>query len=354
MTRAERKLDHIRHALSTGQSRKTGLDDITFIHQALPDTSWEDISLHTQVGGLNFSSPFFINAMTGGGGDRTKIVNAQLARIAKQVDIPMAVGSQMAALKDPDERTSYAVVREENPNGLVFANLGSEATVEQAKQAIEMIQADALQIHLNVIQELTMPEGDRDFKDALKRIEQIIHGLSVPVIIKETGFGLSRETVHKLKQLNVGAIDVGGFGGTNFAMIENERRKRQLSYFDQWGIPTAASVIEAKMEASDTSIIASGGIQNPLDIVKCLALGASAVGLAGFILKLVVEHGEDETCQAIEEMKEDIKMMMVALGATTVSELQNSPLILNGELYHYISQRGYDTFSFANRKNIKR
>jgi isopentenyl-diphosphate delta-isomerase len=304
---------------------------ITFVHQAC-QILWEDISLHTQVGGLNFSSPFFINAMTGGGGERTKIVNAQLARIAKQVDIPMAVGSQMAALKDPDERTSYAVVREENPNGLVFANLGSEATVEQAKQAVEMIEADALQIHLNVIQELTMPEGDRDFKDAHKRIEQIINGLSVPVIIKETGFGLSRETVHKLKQLNVGAIDVGGFGGTNFAMIENEQ-KTQLSYFDQWGIPTAASVIEAKMEASDTSIIASGGIQNPLDIVKFLALGASAVGLAGFILKLVVEHGEDETCQAIEEMKEDIKMMMVALGATTVSELQYSPLILNGELY---------------------
>ncbi|MET1014230.1 MAG: type 2 isopentenyl-diphosphate Delta-isomerase [Paenisporosarcina sp.] len=354
MSRAERKLDHIRHALSTGQSRKTGLDDITFIHQALPDRSWEDLSLHTQVGGLNFSSPFFINAMTGGGGDRTKLINGQLARIAKDMNIPMAVGSQMAALKDEEEKATYSVVRKENPTGLIFANIGSEATAEQAKEAVQMIEADALQIHLNVIQELTMPEGDRDFRGALERIEQIINELPVPVIIKETGFGLSRETVHKLKSLNVGAIDVGGFGGTNFAVIENERRNRQLAYFDHWGIPTAASVVEVKMEATNTPIIASGGIQNALDIVKCLSLGASAVGLAGFILKLVVEQGEDATSQAIEEIKEDIKMMMFALCASTVSDLQNCPILIKGELYHYLTQRGYDTSSLANRKKIKR
>jgi isopentenyl-diphosphate delta-isomerase len=354
MTRAERKLDHIRHALSTGQSRKTGLDDITFIHQALPDASWEDISLHTQVGELNLSSPFFINAMTGGGGEQTKIVNGQLARIANELNIPMAVGSQMAAIKDVDEKASYAVVREENPNGIIIANLGSEANVEQAKQAVQMIDANALQIHLNVIQELTMPEGDRDFKGALSRIEQIVNEISVPVFIKETGFGISRETVHKLKNLNIGAIDVGGFGGTNFAVIENERRNRKLAYFDQWGIPTAAAVYEAKMEATEMPILASGGIQNALDIVKCLALGASAVGLAGFILKSVVDHGEDSTCQLIVEIKEDIKMLMVALGATTVSELQNSSIIISGDLYHYLTERGYDTKSLANRKKIKR
>jgi len=354
MTRAERKLDHIRHALSTGQSRKTWLDDIQFVHQAIPDGCWEDVSLQTQLGELTFSSPFFINAMTGGGGERTITLNAQLARVAKEMDIPMAVGSQMAAIKNTSEIESYSIVRKENPKGIIFANLGSEATVEQAKKAVDMLEANAIQIHLNVIQELTMPEGDRNFKGALQRIEDIAAKLSVPVIVKETGFGLSREAIHKLKKLPLSAIDIGGFGGTNFAAIENERRKRQLSYFNNWGIPTAASLIEAKMEAPDSKIIASGGIQNALDIVKCLSLGASAVGLAGIILKTLVEDGEDATFAVIQEMIEDITMLMVALGSNTIEDLQFAPLILSGELFHHVTQRGYEPNLYANRKKIKR
>lgn len=349
MTRAERKLDHIQHALSTGQSRKTGLDDIQFVHQAIPDGSWDAVSLETKMGELIFSSPFFINAMTGGGGDRTISINAQLARIAKELDIPMAVGSQMAAIKNPIEKSSYSIVRTENPNGIIFANLGSEATVEQAKRAVDMLEADALQIHLNVIQELTMPEGDRDFTGAILRIEEIVSKLEVPVIIKETGFGFSRESIHKLKGLKLGAIDVGGFGGTNFAAIENERRQRQLRYFNNWGIPTAASLIEAKTEAPDQVILASGGIQNALDIVKCLALGATAVGIAGIVLKTLIENGEEATVTFIQEIVEDITMLMVALGTDSVEQLQKAPMILSGELYHHLKQRGYKPNIYANR-----
>ncbi|MFX3673957.1 MAG: type 2 isopentenyl-diphosphate Delta-isomerase [Paenisporosarcina sp.] len=350
MTRAERKLDHIRHALTTGQSRKTWLDDIRFVHQALPDGCWDKVSLQTHLGELTFSSPFFINAMTGGGGDRTLIINTQLARVAKEMDIPMAVGSQMAAIKNTSEIDSYSIVRKENPKGIIFANLGSEATVEQALKAVDMLEANALQIHLNVIQELTMPEGDRDFNGALQRIDEIASKISVPVIVKETGFGLSREAIHKLKDLQLGGIDIGGFGGTNFAAIENERRKRQLEYFNNWGIPTAASLIEAKMEAPNVNIIASGGIQNPLDIVKSLSLGASAVGLAGIILKTLIEDGEEATIMSIQEIIEDITMLMVALGSKTVSDLQFAPLILSGDLFHHITQRGYDAKMYANRK----
>lgn len=350
MTRAERKLDHIKHALSTGQSRATWLDDIRFVHQALPDSSWDKVSLKTQIGELVFGSPFFINAMTGGGGAKTTELNSQLARISREMNIPMAVGSQMAAIKDPEEIATYATVRKENPNGLIFANLGSEATVEQAKRAVDMLEANALQIHLNVIQELTMPEGDRDFRGALTRIEQLVNELGVPVIVKETGFGISREAALKLQSINVAAIDVGGFGGTNFAAIENERRHRKLTFFNDWGVPTAAALIETATLNSKIPVLASGGIQHALDMVKCLSLGASAVGIAGVVLKTLVEDGEQETIDLIKEINEDLTMLMVSLGANTIQDLQQAPLIISGELHHYLTLRGIDTYTYANRK----
>lgn len=350
MTRAERKLDHITHALSTGQSRATWLDDIRFVHQALPNSSWEDVSLQTQIGELVLSSPFFINAMTGGGGAKTTELNSQLARISREMNIPMAVGSQMAAINNPDEIATYSTVRKENPNGLIFANLGSEASLDQAKRAIDMLEANALQIHLNVIQELAMPEGDRDFKGALNRIEQLVNELDIPVIVKETGFGISREAALKLQSINVAAIDVGGYGGTNFAAIENERRKRKLAYFNDWGVPTAAALIENSTLNSDIPILASGGIQHALDMVKCLSLGASAVGLAGKVLKTLVEEGELATMEEIKEINEDLTMLMVSLGAKTIKDLQRSPLIISGELHHYLTLRGIDTYTYANRK----
>lgn len=174
MVRAKRKLDHIEYALSTGQSRTHGFHDIDFVHQSLPNSSYDTITCETKIGELSLSSPIFINAMTGGGGEQTLHINEQLAYVAKHHNLAMAVGSQMALLKDEREAASYKVVRKINPNGIFFANLGSEATVEQAERAVDMIEANALQIHLNVIQELTMPEGDRDFTGVLQRIEQIV------------------------------------------------------------------------------------------------------------------------------------------------------------------------------------
>lgn len=160
------------------------------------------IDTATKIGELFLSSPIFINAMTGGGGQTTLEINRALARAA-ETNIPVAVGSQMSALKDPGERPSYEVVRKENQKGLVFANLGSEATVEQAQRAVDMIEADMLQIHLNVIQEIVMPEGDRGFSGRLRRIEEICGTVGVPVSVKEVGFGMSRETAAKLFEAGV-------------------------------------------------------------------------------------------------------------------------------------------------------
>lgn len=348
MSRAERKLDHIKLAISTGQNRGTMFDDIRFVHQALPDRDVKEISLHPETGDLNLKSPVFINAMTGGGGVDTEKINRLLARAARETGIAMAVGSQMSALKNASERASYQAVRKENPEGIIFGNLGSEATVQQAREAVEMIGADGLQIHLNVIQELTMPEGDREFTGALERIQAIAEEIPVPLIIKETGFGISRETASKLSEVNVSAIDVSGFGGTNFASIENERRSRRLDFFQDWGIPTAASIVEVK-SVFKGPVFASGGIQHALDMVKAFALGANAAGLAGSFLKTALEQGEIQLISEIEGLKDDLKMMMTALGAKELSDLSHSPAIITGDLYHYLSVRGLKPESFANR-----
>ncbi|UQD52573.1 type 2 isopentenyl-diphosphate Delta-isomerase [Bacillus methanolicus] len=347
MSRPKRKWDHIKYALKTGQMRLSGFDDIKFVHQSLPETSLEEIHLGTKIGELVLSSPIFINAMTGGGGERTYEINRKLAYAARTAGIAMAVGSQMSALKNKSERNTYEVVRKENPKGVIIANLGSEANVDQARYAIEMIGADAIQIHLNAVQELTMPEGDRDFKGALSRIEKIIASVNVPVIVKEVGFGVSMETASKLVSIGVRAIDVGGYGGTNFARIENERRHRLLSIFNDWGIPTAASIVEAKEYGLNASIIGSGGIQTSLDIAKAIALGADAVGMAGFLLRLLFEKGEDALVEQIHFILEELAFLMTALGTKTIKDLQNTPIVISGATHHWLSERGINTKKYS-------
>ncbi|ADC51117.1 isopentenyl pyrophosphate isomerase [Alkalihalophilus pseudofirmus OF4] len=340
MSRAKRKLDHIEHALSSGQERTHGFEHIRFVHNSIPDAFVDEVDYSSEIGGLSLSSPIFINAMTGGGGERTKMINQQLAEVASECGIGIAVGSQMAAIRDPEERKSYEIVRQTHPNGVVFANLGSEATADQAKRAVDMLQASALQIHLNVIQELVMPEGDRDFRHTLTRIEKIKDAIDVPLIIKEVGYGMSRETAETLASIGVQMIDVGGFGGTNFSRIENARRERKLSYFDDWGINTTSSIIEVTEAAKGISVISSGGLQSALDVVKSIALGADATGFAGYFLKILMEEGQNALIEEINFIHKDIKMLMTALGASSLSELKEVPLVIGGSTKEWCEQRG--------------
>ena len=350
MSRSERKWDHIRFALENRQNRSTVFDDIQFIHQSLPNIHVSDVRLNDVIGELSLSSPIFINAMTGGGGEKTYQINKQLAFAAKHTGVAMAVGSQMSAIKDKRERYTYEIVRKENPNGIVIANLGSEATIENAKLAIDMIGANALQIHLNVIQELTMPEGDRDFTDSLNRIEKISRGVDVPIIVKEVGFGMSRETVESLFSAGAAFVDVGGSGGTNFAEIENKRRKQSLPFFNNWGIPTPISILEAASVSNGIPVIGSGGFSSSLDIAKGLAIGASAIGLAGFFLQILVEEGLDVLVEEIKNLHMELTMIMTALGAKSISDLKKAPIIISGNTYHWLTQRGIDTKQYSNRK----
>jgi isopentenyl-diphosphate Delta-isomerase len=349
MNRAKRKIEHIQHALATFDHGAHGFNDITFVHQSLPDVRIRDIQLHTALGELSLSSPFFINAMTGGGGEKTLEINKGLAEAAKHCRIAMAVGSQTSALKDDKQRKTFEIVRKVNKNGIIFANIGSEATVDDAKRAVDMIEADGLQIHLNAVQELVMPEGDRDFTGALLRIEQIVQNVQVPVIVKEVGFGMSKETAVRLQEAGVKIVDVGGFGGTNFARIENKRRSNVMAYFNDWGISTAASIVEVVQSAPSLTVIGSGGVRTALDAAKAIALGAAAVGMAGPFLRTLVEQGLEALIAFMEELHHDFTFIMGALGAKAIAELQRAPLVIRGDTHHWLTERGFDTKVYSCR-----
>lgn len=349
MSRSERKWDHIRLAIEKKDDPTTAFDDIKFIHQSLPDISIFDVQLDHSIGELYLSSPIFINAMTGGGGEKTYRINKELSMVARETGLAMAVGSQMSALKDKNERYTFEIVRKENPKGVIIANLGSEATADQAKLAIDMIEANALQLHLNVIQELTMPEGDRDFSAALKRIETIVHEVEIPVIVKEVGFGMCKETVQALAAVGVSVVDIGGSGGTNFADIENKRRGKSLSFFNQWGISTPISLVEAEIALSGLFVIGSGGFTSAIDMAKGLALGANAIGFAGFFLRILIENGMDSLKAEIDTLHKELTIIMTALGARNISDLKKVPVIISGETYHWLNQRGIDTKKYSQR-----
>ncbi|WP_134698946.1 type 2 isopentenyl-diphosphate Delta-isomerase [Ammoniphilus sp. YIM 78166] len=348
MQRTSRKNDHIKYAIETGQSGHHGFDDVRFVHNCIPQSLVSNITLDTSFGGLSLSSPIVINAMTGGAKE-TFIINEKLALLAQRAQLAMAVGSQMAALKDPSVRGTYEIVRKVNPSGIIFANLGSEASPEQALAAVEMIEADGLQIHLNVIQELVMPEGDRDFRGVLERIQAIVETVKCPVFVKEVGFGMARESILKLLETGISGIDVGGSGGTNFARIENARRKVPVDMFNEWGMTTVQSLLEASCCSGKTDIMATGGIQNGLEVAKAISLGASAVGMAGFFLRLVTECNETESLSVTEALQEQLRLVMTALGAENMIQLRQRPLVISGQSYHWAKMRGIDCSMYSRR-----
>jgi isopentenyl-diphosphate delta-isomerase len=347
--RSKRKIEHINNALSTGQIHQHGLDDVRFVHQSLPNIRTESVDLKTNIGELSLSSPFFVNGMTGGGGVETYKVNQQLATAAAHFNIPMAVGSQMAALKDSSQSYSYRIVRETNPKGIVIANLGAEATIEQVKRAVDMLEANGIQIHLNAIQELVMPEGDRDFTSWIRNIEKIVACAEVPVIVKEVGFGISYETAEILNGIGVNTIDIGGYGGTNFSMVENMRREIRLEGFNSWGITTASSIAEVSHVTPEVYIIASGGIKNGFHAAKAISLGASSVAFAGTFLREIKENGIDGLIDYIDQLYIELKTIMTGLGVKTIHQLQRTPIVISGDTYHWLDQRGIDTTTYSQR-----
>lgn len=344
MKRAQRKLEHIKYALELGDGPgSTHFEDIRFLHNCLPEFNPADINLSVEIFGKHLRLPFLIDAITGGT-DAVTDVNAKLAQVANALGIAMAVGSQYGAVRDKTGYASYEVVRKHNPNGVVLANISALATPAQAQEAVAMLNADALEVHLNPAQELFMREGDKDFKGLLDNLLRIRDGVSVPVIAKETGCGIALEEYARLKAEGITCFDCAGVGGTNFPAIEAARQGLELTGdFAAWGIPTAWSLLDGSLCCKkEDLLIASGGIHSASQVAKAFALGADIVGITGVVLSLIQSSGVKAAVTYFEDISRQLTNYLLLLGVSKPQDLRRVPVIFEGATRNYIDCRGFE------------
>lgn len=337
-TTESRKVDHIRINLDSDVQfprLTTGLERYRFLHQALPELSLDEIDTTTSLLGKELSAPLLISSMTGGT-EIAQTINRNLAQAAADHGIAMGLGSQRAAIEDGSLEGSYGI-RDIAPDILLLANLGAVQLnygygFEQCRKAIDMVGADALILHFNVLQEAVQPEGDTNFAGLLQKVESICARASVPVIAKEVGWGFSEAAVRDLAQAGVSAIDVAGSGGTSWSEVEYHRapsafHARVARSFADWGIPTADAIQNARRAAPDLPIIASGGLRDGIDVAKCLALGADAAGLASPFLRAASDsyHAVDEL---IRELKAQLQIAMLCSASRDIAALKQAELQL--------------------------
>ncbi len=385
-----RKDEHLRLALE--QNRRlpeSDFDKMRLIHHSLRSIDVAEVDLGTTIGPIYLDTPFFVNAMTGGSAEgasldantqnpniqnanaqnsntqnsstqnsstqnsnaqntniqninaqklSTREVNRQLAEVCRKTGLAMATGSVAAAVGDGRLWPTYEVIREVNPEGILFVNVNPDVPPEEALAAAKRLGAQGIQVHLNSVQELLMPEGDRAFSGWGEKVAALAK-LPLQVTVKETGSGMTRETVEALMALGVRVIDVSGRGGTNFAVIENERSEAPFEELMPWGQSTVESLLEAGRFADQADLIASGGIRSSLDMVKSFVLGAKACGLSGQVLRLLVDQGVEATVATIEQWKVELRKLMALLGARNVLELRKCDYVLAPDLWNYKQQR---------------
>ncbi len=334
-----RKIEHIEICLQENVqcNQSTMFEDIRLIHNALPEIDKDEIDLTTNFLGLRADAPIAIAAMTGGHPD-TLDINRRLAEAAEELRIPIGVGSQRAAIEDATLADTFKIVRKSAPSVPVICNIGA-THVEAAAKAVEMIDADIIGIHLNPLQEAIQPEGDCNSIGVLEQIEAIVDSTDIPVLVKETGAGISSDVATRLEAIGVAGVDVGGVGGTSWAAVEyyralkeNDDIKAQLGLdFWDWGIPTALSVIMVG-DATDLEIMATGGIRSGMDVAKAVSLGASMTGVAHPLLNLAVNGNTQQIIDEIEMYLEGLRTAMYLVGSATIDEMTSKPLIISGEL----------------------
>lgn len=331
-----RKDDHIRINLDEDVQFPrvtTGLERLRFMHQALPELDLEAVDTRTTVFGKSLSSPLLISSMTGGT-ERARQINLTLAEAARSAGIALGLGSLRAALEDPALAPTYDV-RRVAPNILLFANLGAVQLnygygLEQCQRAVDMVEADALILHFNALQEAVQPEGDSRFSGLLARVEAICRGLEVPVIAKEVGWGFSPQAARQLADAGVAAIDVAGSGGTSWSEVEYHRaptaqHANVARAFADWGIPTADSLRYVREAAPGLLVFASGGLRDGVDIAKCITLGAELGGMAGPFLQAAAQS-VDAVNKLIWELSTQLRVAMFAAGAANIAALKQTPL----------------------------
>jgi isopentenyl-diphosphate Delta-isomerase len=355
----QRKIEHVSVALGQDVAvpQRASWNDIQLVHQALPEADLDEIDTSVNFLGHTMRYPIFISSLTGGHPDVTSI-NRNLARAAERYGLALGVGSQRAAIVNPDVVSSYAVTREHAPKTFLIANVGAPQlipqkrhpafTLEQVQRAINMIGANALAVHMNSLQEAAQPEGDRRAVGEAAALKRLTEQIGVPVIAKETGAGVCREQALLLRSCGVGAIDVGGAGGSSMSAMEAARSRSRgdertmnigLLYRD-WGIATPIAVVEAGV--ARLPLISTGGVRNGLDVARALSLGATLVGMGFPFLKAASESYE-KVCELLETVVAEMKVAMQLSGAANVAQLRQVDVVVTGETRSWLTLRGFES-----------
>ncbi len=362
----DRKAEHIRISLDediNAKNVRTGFADVHLVHQALPEINRDGVSLSTEVFGHNFSAPILVGAMTGGT-EAAKKINVSIAEAVEEMGLGMGVGSQRAAIELPKLASTFKVVRKKAPSAFLVANIGAPQLVngyglKEVRIAVDMINADALAIHLNPLQEAVQPEGEVKYAGVIKKIEEITGEIDVPVIVKETGAGISAEVAKKLENAGVQGIDVSGVGGTSWAAVEYHRAKihkdvsRQhlgKSFWD-WGIPTIVSLVEV-IQSTKVSVIASGGVRSGIDVAKSIALGSSLASMSTPILHPATKSSKFVK-RALHLLIGELRNAMFLVGSRCIGDLKKAPIVILGDNARWLESRGFELEGFSRRKLLQ-
>ncbi|GKU75763.1 type 2 isopentenyl-diphosphate Delta-isomerase [Paenibacillus sp. L3-i20] len=340
---AKRKGEHIRICLQedvTGTDITTGFDRYRFKHQALPELAFDDVKLDTLWFGQPLETPLLVSSMTGGT-DEAGAINRRLAVAAEERGWAIGLGSMRAAIEKEDLAPTF-YIRKEAPTIPVIANIGAVQLnygfgVESCQRAVDIAEASALVLHLNALQEVFQPEGDTNFHGLLLKIEEVCRKVTVPVGVKEVGWGIDGETARRLSDSGVSFIDAAGAGGTSWSQVEKFRvkdpvRRNAAEAFEDWGIPTAESVVDIKANAPNTSIIASGGLRTGVDAAKAIALGAHYAAYGRILLPQAANEDKELSLQSLllqfERIEFELRTAMFGIGASTIEQLRNTNRLL--------------------------
>ncbi len=329
MSITQRKKDHVSLTVS-GQSayhKTTGFERYDFMHHALPEVNIDDIDVSARFLNHHFSFPLFISSMTGGYSE-AGAVNAVIARFCEAHNLPFGVGSQRIMLEKPETRESFEIVRKEAPTAFIAANIGGAQLIDglsddHISDLIDSIRADAIIVHLNPLQELMQAEGDRNFQGIREGIRSLEQKTELPIIVKETGAGISSVVAEMLIECGVDAIDVAGAGGTSWAKVENLRNNpKSDNPFDDWGLPTVDCLLQLRnIDLQDIQIISSGGIRSSFDIAKSICLGAQIAATAQPVIQAIIEDGYEGLENLYTKWRSDFKILLCLLGCERTGDL---------------------------------
>ena len=326
----QRKQDHIKAVLEDVEVERaqTGFEQIRLTHRALPELDFNQVDSNADFLGKQLSFPFLISSMTGGADQTIHKINRNLASAAERCNVALAVGSQRIMFKDAEARKSFQL-RQYAPNIPIIANIGAvqlnyELGLEHILQAIDILEADALYLHLNPLQEIIQPEGDRNFAQLADKIQQLVHKLPIPIILKEVGSGLSSQDMELAVAAGVTWIDVAGRGGTSWSRIEAHRSDNELGVlFQDWGLTTVESLLQTQPYQDKINVIASGGIRNGIDMAKSVILGAQICGTAAPLLEPAMTSA-DAVVHKIDQFHQEFRSAQFLLGMADLATMRNN------------------------------